>query len=97
MRLPAHQDRFAERECLEAPQVVGQMPGQTVVATDHAVLRTGDDQDDFRRSTGGDPGSIPGHRFRRGLRRAAAVGTGLGVARHIDAGRGRFRHGAATP
>src|SRR5215471_13636796 len=46
--LAAHEDRLAERESPEALEVVGQPPGERVVAADDTVLGHGDDQRDQR-------------------------------------------------
>ena len=40
----AHEDVLAERQCLEAPQVLTQMPWQPAAAADDIVLRHRDDQ-----------------------------------------------------
>src|SRR5690606_31606731 len=42
--LPSHDDGFAEGDALEVLQVVGEVPGQLVVAADAAVGGAGDDQ-----------------------------------------------------
>jgi hypothetical protein len=44
--LAAHDHRRAERQRLEALQVLGEVPGQRAVAPDHAIAGARDDQDD---------------------------------------------------